>query len=326
MSLNDAPPARHSFDDVPTEIVKLRHPGRWISGAVLLLLAAMLCHGLVTNKRFGWSVVAKYFFSREILTGLGRTLVLTVVAMLIGIVLGTALAVMRISRNPVMRTASGLYIWFFRGTPLLVQLIFWYNLSALYPNISIGIPFGPSIADGSTNQLISVWTAAILGLGLNEAAYMSEIIRGGLISVDRGQILAAEAIGMTESLRLRRIVLPQALRVIVPPTGNQVVGMLKYTSLVSVVALPELLYSAQLVYTQNFQTIPLLMVACIWYLIVTTLLTIGQIYIERYYGKGTGVAGGGRERRWTSTFNTMIRGRGPRPPVSTLDSKGQVVA
>jgi polar amino acid transport system permease protein len=206
--------------------------------------------------------------------------------MLIGVVLGTVLAVFRLSRNPLMKSAAGVYIWFFRGTPLLVQLIFWYNLSALYPRLSFGIPFGPEFVSGETNKLLSVWTAAILGLGLNEAAYMAEIIRSGLLSVDRGQTLAAESIGMTDTLMMRRIVLPQALRVIVPPTGNQVIGMLKYTSLVSVVALPELLYSAQLIYTQTFQPIPLLLVASTWYLIVTTILMIAQSYLERHFGRG----------------------------------------
>ena len=273
-------------DEIPTEVVRLRYPGRWVTACVLVLLGVLLVQQLIVNKRFQWDVFWQYLFSPQILVGLQRTLILTVIAMAIGIVLGTLLAIMRLSRNPVMRTASGLYIWFFRGTPLLVQLIFWYNLAALYPSLVVGIPSGPGIDLGATNLVISTWGAAILGLGLNEAAYMAEIIRGGLLSVDRGQVQAAESIGMTDSLVLRRIVLPQALRVIVPPTGNQVVGMLKYTSLVSVIALPELLYSAQLIYTQNFQPIPLLLVACFWYLLVTSLLTIGQGFLERHYGRG----------------------------------------
>jgi polar amino acid transport system permease protein len=214
--------------------------------------------------------------------------------------------VFRLSRNPVMKSAAGLYIWFFRGTPLLVQLIFWYNLSALYPRLSFGIPFGPEFVSGETNTLVSVWTAAILGLGLNEAAYMAEIIRSGLLSVDRGQTLAAESIGMTDTLMMRRIVLPQALRVIVPPTGNQVIGMLKYTSLVSVVALPELLYSSQLIYTQNFRPIPLLLVASTWYLIVTTVLMVAQSYLERHFGRGFA---GGQARGRTRRPNVQGRAR-----------------
>ncbi|WP_137122724.1 amino acid ABC transporter permease [Segeticoccus rhizosphaerae] len=268
-------------------VVKLSHPTRWITAAVLLVLAAMMANALVTNQRFGWSQVGHYFFSSQILGGLKRTLFLTAVAMIIGVVLGTILAVMRMSENPVARTTAGLYIWFFRGTPLLVQLIFWYNLSALYPRLSVGIPFGPEFAGFTTNEILTVWLAAILGLGLNEAAYMCEIIRAGLLSVDQGQRSAALALGMRESLLFRRVVWPQSLRVIVPPVGNQVIGMLKFTSLVSVIALPELLYSAQLIYQQNFQTIPLLMVACIWYLLVTSVLSVAQHYIERHYGRGT---------------------------------------
>jgi polar amino acid transport system permease protein len=267
-------------------IVKLRHPLRWLSGAVLLVILAILVDALVTNERFGWDIVGHYLFSHQILVGLRRTLWLTLIAMLIGLVLGTVLAIMRMSTNPVAQVAAGLYIWFFRGTPLLVQLIFWYNLSALYPKLSFGIPFGPTFADVQTNSVLTVFLAAILGLGLNESAYMSEIIRAGLLSVDPGQKAAAEALGMRDSLIFRRIVWPQAMRVIVPPVGNQVIGMLKYTSLVSVIALPELLYSAQLIYQQNFQTIPLLMVASIWYLAVTSILSVIQGYIERRYGRG----------------------------------------
>jgi polar amino acid transport system permease protein len=267
-------------------IVRLRHPLRWLSGAVLLVILAILVHALVTNERFGWNIVGHYLFSHQILVGLRRTLWLTLIAMLIGLVLGTVLAIMRMSTNPVAQVAAGLYIWFFRGTPLLVQLIFWYNLSALYPKLSFGIPFGPTFADVQTNSVLTVFLAAILGLGLNESAYMSEIIRAGLLSVDPGQKMAAEALGMRDSLVFRRIVWPQAMRVIVPPVGNQVIGMLKYTSLVSVIALPELLYSAQLIYQQNFQTIPLLMVASIWYLVVTSILSVIQAHIERRYGRG----------------------------------------
>jgi polar amino acid transport system permease protein len=253
---------------------------------VLLVILAILVDALVTNERFGWDIVGHYLFSHQILVGLRRTLWLTLIAMLIGLVLGTVLAIMRMSTNPVAQVAAGLYIWFFRGTPLLVQLIFWYNLSALYPKLSFGIPFGPTFADVQTNSVLTVFLAAILGLGLNESAYMSEIIRAGLLSVDPGQKAAAEALGMRDSLIFRRIVWPQAMRVIVPPVGNQVIGMLKYTSLVSVIALPELLYSAQLIYQQNFQTIPLLMVASIWYLAVTSILSVIQGYIERRYGRG----------------------------------------
>ncbi len=208
-------------------------------------------------------------------------------AMAIGIVLGVVLAVMRLSPNPLVSSSSWLYIWFFRGTPVLVQLLFWSFVSALYPRISLGIPFGPELVNGNANAIVTPFVAAILGLGLNEGAYMAEIVRAGIISVDEGQTDAAQALGMTRLQTMRRIVLPQAMRVIIPPTGNETISMLKTTSLVSVIAYTELLYSVQLIYAVNYQQIPLLLVASIWYLIVTSVLSIGQYYIERYFGRGS---------------------------------------
>jgi len=201
-------------------------------------------------------------------------------------VLGGILAVMRLSPSPVLSTISWVYIWFFRGTPVLVQLIFWFNLAALFPELSIGIPFGPTFFSVETNAAITPFVAAILGLGLNEAAYMAEISRAGIQSVDDGQVEAAHALGMRRLLTMRRIILPQAMRVIIPPAGNETIGMLKTTSLVSIVTLPELLYSAQSIYSRTFQTIPLLILASLWYLILTSVLTVGQYYIERHFGKG----------------------------------------
>jgi polar amino acid transport system permease protein len=216
------------------------------------------------------------------------TLELTVIAMVVGIVLGVGLAVMRLSPNPLVKGASGLYVWFFRGTPVLVQLLFWNFISALYPTISLGLPFGgPDLLHGDANTLITPFTAAILGLGLNQAAYQAEIVRGGVLAVEEGQAEAAKALGMTRLQTMRRIVLPQAMRAIIPPTGNEVISMLKTSSLVSVIAYPELLYSAQLIYAVNFRQIPLLLVVCIWYLFVTTILSIGQYYVERRFGRGT---------------------------------------
>jgi len=273
----------------PEEIraIPVRHPGRWLAAAVVLLLAAMLVHTLVTNPRFQWDVIGNYFLSSRVLEGLGLTLLLTVVAMAIGIVLGVILAVMRLSSNPLLSGASWAYIWLFRGTPVLVQLLFWFNLAALYPQISVGVPFGPSFAEFSANDVITALAAAILGLGLNEGAYMAEIVRAGILSVEHGQSEAAQALGMRRSLTMRRIILPQAMRVIIPPTGNETISMLKTSSLASVITVTELLYAVQLIYSVNFQTIPLLIVASIWYLIVTSLLTVGQYYIERHYARGS---------------------------------------
>jgi polar amino acid transport system permease protein len=267
--------------------VPVPHPGRWIAGAIVLLLAVALVRSVATNPRFEWDLVGKYLTSDSVLHGLVVTLELTVIAMAIGIALGVVLAVMRLSANPLVAGASWLYIWFFRGTPVLVQLLFWNFIAALYPKISIGIPFGPELVHADANTLITPFVAAILGLGLNEAAYMAEIVRAGMISVDEGQTQAAHALGMTRFLTLRRIVLPQAMRVIIPPTGNETISMLKTTSLVSVIALTELLYSVQLVYATSYKQIPLLLVACIWYLVFTSLLSIGQYYIERHFGRGS---------------------------------------
>ncbi|MEA2395125.1 MAG: polar amino acid transport system permease protein [Solirubrobacteraceae bacterium] len=272
-------------DDI--KAIPVRRPGRWLATAIVLVVAATLAHSVATNPRFGWGTVGHDLFSSRILDGLVVTLELTVIAMAIGIALGVALAVMRLSPNPLVSSASWAYIWFFRGTPVLVQLLFWSFISALYPRISLGIPFGPQFVHGNANSIITPFVAAILGLGLNEAAYMAEIVRAGILSVDEGQTEAAHALGMTRLLTMRRIVLPQAMRVIIPPTGNETISMLKTSSLVSVIAYKELLYSVQLIYAVNYLQIPLLLVASIWYLVVTTILSIGQYYVERRFGRGS---------------------------------------
>jgi polar amino acid transport system permease protein len=272
-------------DEEQLTVVPIKRYGRWIAAAILVFVLLALVRSMVMNPRFKWDLVWQYLTDPAILTGLSRTIWLTLAAMAIGTTLGTVLAIMRISRNPLLSSFASGYIWFFRGTPLLVQLIFWYNLSALYPVISIGIPFGPTYAELDANQYITVYAAAVLGLGLNEGAYMSEIVRSGLNAVHPGQREAGEALGLSNARILYRITLPQAMRVIIPPTGNQLIGMLKTTSLVSVIAMQELLYSAQLIYTANFQTIPLLIVASIWYLVLTTVLSIGQYFLERHFAR-----------------------------------------
>ncbi len=280
-----APPARPPED---IRAVALRRPGRWVAGALVVLLAAVLIESVVTNPRFHWPIVGEFLFSDRILRGLLLTLVLTAIAMVVGIVLGVLLAVMRLSSNPLVAGGSWLYIWFFRGTPVLVQLLFWSYIGTLYPEVSLGIPFGgPDLFSADGNALITPFAAAILGLGLNEGAYMAEIVRAGLLSVDEGQTEASHALGMTRLQSLRRIVLPQAMRVIIPPTGNETISMLKTSSLVSVIAVTELLYAAQLIYAVNYRVIPLLIVASIWYLLVTSILSIGQYYVERHFGRGS---------------------------------------
>jgi polar amino acid transport system permease protein len=272
----------------PEEIkaVPVRHPGRWLAGAIIVLVAAAIIRSVVTNPRFGWDVVGQYLFSSRILSGLVVTLELTAIAMTAGIALGILLAVMRLSPNWIVSGASSFYIWLFRGTPVLVQLLFWSFIAALYPRLELGVPFGPTLLDADATVLITPFTAAVLGLGLNEGAYMAEIVRAGILSVDEGQTEAAHALGMTRLQAVRRIVLPQAMRVIIPPTGNETISMLKTTSLVSVIAFQELLYSAQLIYAVNFKQIPLLIAVSAWYLVVTTVLSIGQHFLERRYGRG----------------------------------------
>ena len=273
----------------PDEIkaIPVRHPGRWVAAAIIVYLSAALVKSVATNPRFEWGIIRHYFTSSRVLQGLVTTLELTVLCMAIGIVIGILLAVMRLSVNPLVSGASWLYIWLFRGTPVLVQILFWGYISALYPRLSLGIPLGPQFVHFSANSVISPFVAGMLALGLNEGAYMAEIVRAGIISVEEGQTEAAQSLGMTRLQTMRRIVLPQAMRVIVPPTGNETISMLKTTSLVSVIAVTDLLYSVQLIYAVNYRTIPLLIVASIWYLIVTTLLSFGQYYLERYFGRGT---------------------------------------
>ena len=283
------PPGDAATAGRPEQItsVPVRHPGRWVAAVIVLVIATSLAHSMATNPRFEWGIVGQYFASSRVLHGLALTIELTVIAMALGIALGVVLAVTRLSPNPLVSGASWLYIWLFRGTPVLVQILFWNFIAALYPVISLGIPFGPQLLHGNANALITPFVAGILGLGLNEGAYMAEIVRAGIISVDEGQSEAAQALGMTRLQIIRRIVLPQAMPVILPPTGNETISMLKTSSLVSVIAVSELLYSVQLIYAANYRQIPLLMVATIWYLIGTTILSIGQYYLERRFGRGT---------------------------------------
>jgi polar amino acid transport system permease protein len=281
---------------VAPTVVPVRHPGRWVATGVVVVLTAMLVHALFFSRvirggrhqeRFEWHIVDHYFSSSQVLLGLRNTIEITLIAMAGGILLGVVLAVMRLSPNPIVRASAWVYIWFFRGTPVLVQLLFWYNASYIFPKFTLGVPFGPPLYHVNLNSTLTPFIAATFGLALNEAAYMSEIVRAGIVSVDEGQTEAAESIGMARLQTLWVIVLPQAMRVIIPPTGNETISMLKTSSLASVVTLPELLYSVQLIYAQTYQTIPLLMVASLWYLVVTSMLMIGQYYIERHYARGS---------------------------------------
>jgi len=267
--------------------VPLRRPGQWASALVLLVLFAMLVHTLLTNSRFQWGIVGTYFLNGSILHGLELTLWLTAAVMAAGYVLGIGVAAMRLSANPVLSSLSFGFVWLIRSVPLLVQLLFWYELASLYPQVSLGIPFGEAFVTFRTAHLFSGILAAFVGLTLDVAAFSSEIVRGGLLSVERGQTEAAQALGLGRLRIFRRIVLPQAMPAIVPASGNLLIGMLKATSIVSVIAVQDLLYSSQLIYNQNFEIIPLLLVATLWYVILTTLLSIGQFFVERHFARGT---------------------------------------
>ena len=267
----------------PQRVVPLRHPWTWVASAVVVALAVTVAASVATNPAFQWPVVAEYVFDEQILLGLARTLELTAIAMAMGLVLGTVLAVMRLSANRLLSTVSWAYIWFFRSVPALVQLIFWYNFGALYPVIALRVPFGPTLFSASANTLITPMFAALAGLGLAQAAYTAEVVRAGIVSVPRGQTRAAQALGMRPLTIFRRIVFPQAMRVIIPPVGNEVISMVKNTSLVSVIALAELLYTAQLIYARTYETIPLLIVASLWYLVVVSVLSVGQHFLEHRY-------------------------------------------
>lgn len=247
----------------------------------------MVVHMLLTNPRFAWAEQWKYVFDENVLRGVRTTLWLTAAAMAIGLVLGVIVAVMRLSKNPLVSSAAWLYVWIFRGTPVLVQLLVWANVGALLPTIGLGIPFGPEFITWKTFDLIPSLAAALLGLGLNEAAYMSEIVRGGILAVDEGQEEAATALGFTRMQTLRRIVLPQAMRVIVPPFGNETISMLKTTSLVAYVPFYELLFNVQNIYVRTYQVMPMLIMASLWYLFMSSVLTVFQYYIERHYARGS---------------------------------------
>ena len=262
-------------------------PGRWISAVIVAIFALLLATGFITNDNYQWDVVGKWLFSKTIVSGVVYTLILTVIAMTIGTILAITFAIMRQSINPVLRWVATAYIWFFRGTPIYTQLIFWSLLPTLYPQIELGIPFAPPFVSFDTATYFTPFWMAFIGLGLNEGAYLAEIIRAGLLSVDKGQWEAATALGMPRSMIFRRIILPQAMRVIVPPIGNETISMLKTTSLVSAIPFTlELTLDASTEGQSLFQPVPLLIAAALWYLFITSILMWIQAHIERYFGKG----------------------------------------
>ncbi len=274
-----ATPIDESVADL--RVVPRRYFGRWLAAAVLLLIAAFIVQAFAKGQ-IEWKVVGQFMTAQAILAGLANTVVMTFCAMALGIVLGVTFAVMYMSPNPVLKGAAWFYIWFFRGTPLLLQLLLWFNLALVFPRLGI-----PGVLDMRTVDLITPFVATLLGLGINQGAYTAEVVRGGILSVDMGQVEAAKSIGMTRLTTLRRIVLPQAMRVIIPPVGNEFISMVKLTSIASVIQFSEVLRAAQTVYYANAKVIELLIVAAVWYLLVVTLLSIGQYFLERRFARGS---------------------------------------
>lgn len=281
-----AQPGGITADLAHARVVPARHPGRWLATAAVAVLLAMALHSLATNDRWEWDVVATYLTWPSVINGLWGTLRLTAVSAVVGFGLGTVLALMRLSRSPLLQAVSWTYTWIFRSVPLILQLLLWYNLAYLYPTLSLGIPFGPEWAHFGTLDVIDKFGAAILGLGLSQAAYSAEVVRAGILSVDQGQHEAAAALGLPRSVQQRRIILPQAMRTIVPTAVNEIIGLVKGTSVVYVLAYGELFYVVGVIYGRNQRVVPLLLVAAIWYLVVTTVVTIVQFYVERHYAKG----------------------------------------
>ncbi|MBO0875258.1 MAG: amino acid ABC transporter permease [Pseudonocardia sp.] len=269
------------------DAIPVRHYGQPIIAVVLLFLLAGLLASVYRNKNIDHPTIAQYLTSSAIMNGLVTTLKLTIISGAVGLALGVVVAVLRSSRNKVLSALSWLYIWLFRGTPLLAQILLWGNLALLFQNLEIGIPFTDiTFFEAPTNVVVTAFVASVLGLGLNEGAYMSEVVRGGILAVDKGQAEAAKALGMTQAQTMRRIVLPQALRVIIPPTGNQMINLLKASSLVSVIAGGDLLTQAQLISATNLRTIELLVVATFWYLVIISIASVGQYLLERRLGRG----------------------------------------
>ena len=292
-TVTDILPGGDSASRTPAEgvvlnkVVPRRHPGRWLAVILLGIVVAQVGHSVIMNPNFHWNTFFQYLFAPTVIAGVGWTLALTVIAMLVGIVCAALLVLMRDSDNPVLQVLAWAWIWFFRGTPLYTQLLFWGLFAVLFPRLSISIPFGPELFGLPTEWVVTAGVAAILGLGLNESAYLAEIFRAGFKALDRGQTEAAQAIGMSRGKIWWRILMPQAMRTIIPPTGNETIGMLKGTSLVLAVPFTlDLMFATSAIANRTYLPVPLLMVAAFWYLAITSVMMIGQYYLERHFGKG----------------------------------------
>lgn len=261
-------------------VARRAHWARWTAAAAIVLVLAAIIRAFA-NGQIEWSYVGKFLTVPTILEGIRNTVVMAVLAMLLGIVLGVVVAIMRLSPNPVLKAVAAGYTWLFRGTPLILQLLLWFNLALVFPVIGV-----PGIWSGRSVDVMTPFLSALLGLGINQGAYTSEVMRAGMLSVDVGQYEAAQAIGMGRLKALRRIILPQAMRFVIPPLGNEFIGMIKATSLASVIQFPEVLHSAENIYYANSRVIELLIVAGLWYLLVVSILTPLQMLLERRFARG----------------------------------------
>ncbi|QIQ01301.1 amino acid ABC transporter permease [Streptomyces liangshanensis] len=279
-------PAQDGGEPATLKVVPARHYWRWAAGVAALVVVAQFVHGLVTNPGWDWHTFSLYLTADSVLKAVWVTLQLTAYGTVLGFALGIVLAFMRLSRSAILQTVAWTYIWAFRSIPLIVQLLFWFNLAYLYKELGVGIPFGPVLWSFDTLNLVGALSAAVIGLALHQAAYAAEIVRGGIISVDGGQLEAAAALGIPRLRQLRRILLPQAMRGILPNAANEVISLFKGTSIVSVMAIGELFYQVQVIYGRNGRVVPLLMVATAWYILLTTLLSVVQYYVERHFARG----------------------------------------
>ena len=301
-------PEPHRADEL--RIVGKRYYGRWLSALLVLLCVAAMAHSMINNPRFEWGVIADNFTEASILQGVLMTLQLTAISVVLGFAFGTVLALMRLSSNPVLVAVSWAYTWFFRGVPMLVQLFLWYNIAALYPTLSLSLPGIGELWSAQSNALVSPFSAAVIALVMHQSAYAAEIVRAGIQSVGNGQLEAARALGYRPAQIFRFTILPQAMRAILPPAGNEVIGQLKTTAVVSVISLQDVLFSAQIIYQRTYEVIPLLLVATLWYLLMTSVLSVGQFYVERYFSRG--VSRGQSRTLWRSLLNGITLTRSER--------------
>jgi len=301
-------PEPHRADEL--RIVGKRYYGRWLSALLVLLCVVAMAHSMINNPRFEWGVIADNFTEASILQGVLMTLQLTAISVVLGFAFGTVLALMRLSSNPVLVAVSWGYTWFFRGVPMLVQLFLWYNIAALYPTLSLSLPGVGELWSAQSNALVSPFSAAVIALVMHQSAYAAEIVRAGIQSVGNGQLEAARALGYRPAQIFRFTILPQAMRAILPPAGNEVIGQLKTTAVVSVISLQDVLFSAQIIYQRTYEVIPLLLVATLWYLLMTSVLSVGQFYVERYFSRG--VSRGQSRTLWRSLLNGITLTRSER--------------